>query len=83
MGPPKHSLSSASAAVNSYLANKNKKTTAITAAKGNKRLAHTPTIVSSVLWYCDIIFICWAFNIMFFVRRKIHELKIPTKYSFT
>ena len=32
---------------------------------------------------CEIIFIRWTFNFMFFVGRAIHEFKIPLKYFFT
>ncbi|XP_045158983.2 RNA exonuclease 1 homolog [Mercenaria mercenaria] len=43
-GPSKPNLASASATFSTYIANKNKKTTAVTVAKGSKRKAHTPTV---------------------------------------
>ena len=33
--------------------------------------------------YCEIIFIHWKFNFVFFMGRAIHKFKIPTKYLFT
>ena len=30
--------------------------------------------------YCEIIFICWTFNFVYFMGRKIHKFKIPTQY---
>ncbi|WAR24856.1 REXO1-like protein [Mya arenaria] len=42
--PPKPSLASASATFTTYMANKNKKTSATTVGKGVKRTAHAPTI---------------------------------------
>ena len=33
--------------------------------------------------YCEIYFIRWIFNFVFFMGRAIHEFKIPTKYLFT
>lgn len=43
-GSTKSNLASASATFTEYIANKNKKTSAITVAKGSKRKAHTPTV---------------------------------------
>jgi len=31
---------------------------------------------------CEIIFIRWTFNFIYFVGRTIHQFKIPTNYSF-
>jgi hypothetical protein len=44
-GPSKPNMASASSTFSTYIANKNKKTSAITVAKGSKRKAHTPTVV--------------------------------------
>ena len=33
--------------------------------------------------YCEIILILWTFNILSFMGKSIHELKIPRKYLFT
>jgi len=33
--------------------------------------------------YCEIIYILWAFNLVYFVGRAIHELKTITEYLFT
>jgi len=38
---------------------------------------------NTITCYCEIIFIRWTFNSMFFVGRAIHEFKIPPKYIFT
>jgi len=33
--------------------------------------------------YCEIIYIHWTFNFMYFMGRAMHKCKIPTKYLFT
>ena len=32
---------------------------------------------------CEIIFICWTYNFMYFMGMAIHTFKIPTKKLFT
>lgn len=44
-GSSSSTLASAAVTFTTYMANKNKKTAAVTATKGVKRKAHTPTVV--------------------------------------
>ena len=42
----------------------------------------SPTFLLPLSCYCEIIFMRWTFNLMYFVGRTFHKLKISMKYIF-